>query len=290
MVSRSSRLRFAVPKGHMFDKVRDLLADAGIGLRLEERGYRPTASDPELEIKLFRAQNIPQLVDLGSIDLAFAGHDWVRESNARSVVEVLDCGLDPVRIVAAAPRGQTLARLRRRTRIVAASEYRNLTTRWLRRERIKHVVVQTFGATEVFPPEDADLIVDNAATGTTLEKNNLRILAELLKSSTRFLASRQAMADRRKRKKTEDIALVLQAVLDARTRSMLEMNISAERLEQLVRVLPCMRSPTVAKLFGDEGYAVKVAVPRKDVPGLMLELKKLGATDIVETRFEKVLP
>ena len=290
MASRSSRLRFAVPKGHMFDKVRDLLADAGIDLRLEDRGYRPTASDPDLEIKLFRAPNIPQLVDLGSIDMAFAGHDWIKESSANSVVEVLDCGFDPVSIVAAAPRGQTLARLRRRARIVAASEYRRLTSRWLRRERITHVVVQTFGATEVFPPEDADLIVDNTATGTTLHKNNLVILAELLKSSTRFLASRKAMADRGKRKKIEDIALLLQAVLAARTRAMLEMNISAERLEALVRELPCMRSPTVAKLFGDAGYAVKVAVPRKDVPALILRLKQLGATDIIETRFEKVVP
>ena len=289
MSPRKRQLRFAVPKGHMFEQVRTLLADAGLKLRVEERGYRPTASDPDLEIKLLRAQNIPQLVHLGSMDIAFAGHDWVRESRSK-VVEVLDCGLDPVSIVAAAPRGQTLARLRRRKQVVAASEYRNLTSRWLRREDISHVIVQTFGATEVFPPEDADLIVDNTATGTTLRKNHLDILATLLTSSTRFLASQRAMADRWKRKKIEDLALLLQAVLDARARSMLEMNISAERLDRLVAKLPCMRSPTVAPLFGDEGFAVKVAVPRKDVAALVLRLKELGATDIIETRFEKVLP
>lgn len=150
--------------------------------------------------------------------------------------------------------------------------------------------MRTYGATEVFPPEDADLIVDNTSTGQTLRSNGLAIVATLLESSTRLIASPEALADPGKRARIEDLASLISGVLLARRKVLLEMNVPADRLEALVRTLPAMRSPTVSPLFGEQGFAVKVAVDRALVPGLLPSLRRLGATDILEYRLTKIVP
>jgi len=281
-------VRLVVPKGHMFEGVRDLLAEAGLRLGVDERSYRPKASDPRFRVKIVRAQNVPQLLELGKHDIGFSGHDWVMEREAR-VVELLDLGLDPVRVVAAASECETLDTLRAR-RVVAASEYERLTRRWLESEKLDYVFVQSYGSTEVFPPEDADLIVDNCASGTTLEANGLRVLAEILVSSTRLLACPAALDNPAIRAIVEDLQLNLEGVLLARRKVLLEMNVPKARLAAILPCLPAMKSPTVAPLAGEEGYAVKIAVDREKVSALIPELKRLGVTDILETRLSKIIP
>jgi ATP phosphoribosyltransferase len=282
-------LRIALPKGRIQPRVQALLDECGFGLRVPERGYRPEGIDPRLSWKLLKAQNIPALVGLAAHDLGFTGHDWVCESGA-NVVELLDLGFDPVRIVAAAPTGTTLDELRRRERLVVVSEYAHLTRNWLAEVGIsRFTFVRSYGATESFPPDDADLVVDNAATGKTLRDNGLDVLATLLRSTTRLVAHAACLDDCERRAVVDEILLLVRAVLDARDRVMLEMNIGQDGLQRLVATLPCMKSPTVAPLYGDRGFAVKVAVRKQEVARLLPELRRLGASDILETEIRKVV-
>ena len=283
-------LRLALPKGRIFEKVLALLNDCGLALKLPERSYRPDCNDERLTIKVLKAQNVAALVGLGSHDVGFTGRDWVEESGA-NVVELLDLGFDPVRIVAAAPEGQTPAQILGRPRLVVVSEYEQLTRRWLAKQGVENYhFMRSYGATEVFPPEDADLIVDNTASGRTLVENKLQILDTLLQSTTRIIANPQAMEDPARRQVIEELLLLVRAVMDARDRVVLEMNIDEAGLPLLVAQLPAMKSPTIAQLYGQSGYAVKVAVRKSTVSRLIPELKRLGATDILETDIRKVIP
>ncbi len=281
------RLRIAIPKGSIYEKVARLLIDAGIDIGANDRVYRPFVSDPELEIKILRPQNIPELVEIGSHDAGFTGKDWVIESDV-NVVEILDLKLDPVKIVSAIPENIKERDLRKKE-IVVASEYERLTRDYLKRERYRYRFLRTYGATEVYPPEDADMIVDNTATGTTLKEHKLRILKVIMESTTRFIASNNTLKDEWKRNKIEELKMLFQAVLDARERVMLEMNVPKEKFDRIVKILPCMRSPTVAPLYGARGFAVKVAVKKSEVIKLIPQLKRLGATDILEYEFKKVV-
>ncbi len=281
--TNQSMLRLALPKGHMQKGVLSLLADAGIRVDMDSRSYRPSVSLPGFETKILKPQNIVEMLHIGSRDIGFAGADWVAELNAK-VVELLDTGLNPVRVVAAAPR-VLLKRGKLPTRnLVVASEYERLTKAWIRRNKMNATFVRSYGATEVFPPEDADCIVDNTATGATLRAGQLDIVDVLKESSTRLFANPKSLKNAKKKKTIDKFVLLLQSVLDARKRVMLEVNVPAKRLEKLVKLLPCMRQPTIARLFGtEEAYAVKVAIPKEDVPLLIPKIKAAGGTDIVVT-------
>ena len=281
-------VKLALPKGRIFERVQALLNDCGLGIRLPERGYRPSCADDRLQIKVLKAPNVASLVGLGSHDIGFTGHDWVRESGAE-VVELLDLGFDPVRIVAAVHESTPFETLRHRQRLVVVSEYEQLSRQWLEQQNISFHFMRSHGATEVFPPEDADLVVDNSASGRTLQENRLTVVATLLESTTRLVAHPRAMDDADKRRVIEELVLLMKAVLDGRDRVLLEMNVSEAGLAELVAKLPAMKSPTVAKLYGQAGYAVKVAVRKSEVARLIPELKRLGASDILETDIRKVV-
>jgi ATP phosphoribosyltransferase len=224
---------------------------------------------------------------MGSHDAGFTGIDWIQESGA-DVEEIINLDFDKVKIVAAVPHGLADAALRSK-KIVAATEYVNLAGRWLESSGYQYRILRTYGATEVFPPDDADMIIDNTSSGQTLRDNGLRIIDTLLESSTRFVASRAAMSNPKKRNRIEELAMLFRAVLDGRDRVMLEMNIPKDSFDTVVDGLPAMRSPTVAPLFGDSGYAVKIAVKRDEVPDIIPRLKKIGAVDIVEYDLHKVV-
>ncbi len=279
-------LTLALPKGRMHDNVVRLLADAGIELRQSPRGYRPEVSLPDVATKVLKPQSIVQMVHAGVRDCGFAGADWIRELGAE-VVEILDTGLDPVRIVAAAPTDLLVDGALPDRSLVVASEYRRLTEAWM---RDRDSFVRSYGATEVLPPEDADCIVDNTATGSTLRANNLEIVDELMRSSTRFIASRQACADPARKARIDEIALLLSSVLQARTRVMIEVNVARDRLDAVLGVLPSMRRPTVAELAQGEGFAVRSAVPRTELARVVPLLKDKGGTDIVVTEFAGIVP
>lgn len=282
------KLKVLLPKGRIYENVVSIFSGAGITITLPDRAYRPNVNQDDLEAKVMKPQNIGKLLELGAHDVGFTGRDWIEETNA-DVVEVMDLGFDKVRIVAAVPNSIDDKQMRNR-QLIVATEYTNIAGRWLEKQALNHLIVRTYGATEVFPPDDADMIIDNTATGRTLQENGLRIVDTLLQSSTRMFASKAAMADEGKRKKINELKMLFEAVLDARDRVMLEMNVCKAIFSDLVAGLPSMRSPTVAPLYGDDGYAVKIAVKKSEVPSLMPKLKELGATDILEYELRKVLP
>ncbi len=284
----AEKLRILIPKGRIFDNVSRLFAEAGFPVALADRTYRPAIGALWLDAKIMKPQNVGELLELGSHDAGFTGIDWIQESGA-DVQEILDLGFDKVKIVAAVPQSLDEAALSAK-KLVVATEYVNLAGKWLDAAGYNYRILRTYGATEVFPPDDADMIIDNTSSGQTLKDNGLKIIGTVLESSTRFVASHAAMADPVKRDRIEELAMLFRAVLEGRNRVMLEMNVPKDRFEAIVNGLPSMRSPTVAPLFGGEGYAVKIALDKHDVPEIIPRLKKLGAVDIVEYDLRKVVP
>ncbi|USN98782.1 MAG: ATP phosphoribosyltransferase [Phycisphaeraceae bacterium] len=288
-LASTETVRFAIPKGRMYDHVVRLLADAGIAVSASARDYRPTIAFDAFEVKVLKPRAIIEMLEAGSRDLGFAGADWVAESNA-DLVELLDTRLDPVRLIAAAPESILEdGRLPSRP-LVIASEYGELTNRWIARRGLDATLLRSYGATEVLPPEDADCIVDNTASGATLAANGLIIIDELMRSSTRLYASRTAMDCPIKRDAIERFVMVVGAVLQARKRVMVEVNVSADVLDAVVAALPCMREPTISPLRSSTGYAVKAAVPRNELARVIPAIKRAGGTDIVVTTPEQIVP
>jgi ATP phosphoribosyltransferase len=282
-------LSLALPKGRIADEVERLLADAGWRVSGGERDYRPRCAQDSVAVKRMKSQNIPQLLQEGRHDIGFAGWDWAVETGAE-IDEVMDLGTNPVRIVAAAPRATADAWPVTGRRLVIATEYVGLAERWAAEQGVEATIIRTYGATEVFPPEDADLIIDNSATGATLRENGLAEIDVLLRSSTRLFA-RPGLRDEPERwTRVQDLCLLLRASLDARGRVMLECNVSDDRLDAIIERLPCMRAPTVSQLWGEAGHAVKAAVPRDEVPALLPDLRRLGATDIIVSTLERLSP
>lgn len=265
----------------------NLLNDAGFRIDVDERSYIPRLNDKEIESKIMKPQNIPKLVELGSHDVGFTGYDWIVETKA-DVFEIMDLGFDVVKIIAAVPEHLLGEKIFNR-RLVVASEYENIATNFLDEGHYDYILIRTYGATEVFPPEDADMIIDNMSTGRTLKEHNLHVIQKIMDSSTRFIANRAALEDPWKHEKIKEMEMLFKSVLDARGKVMLEMNVPKEVFEAVINVLPCMRSPTISPLYGETGYAVKVAVDRDQVIKLIPLLRKLGATDILEYEFKKVV-
>ncbi|WP_444996538.1 ATP phosphoribosyltransferase [Aliikangiella sp. IMCC44359] len=280
-------LKLVLPKGRINTKVLKLLSDCGIELIGDERNYRPKAYGFDLEVKLLKSQNIPSLVEMGQHDIGFAGLDWIQER--RCNVETLkNLGYDPVKIVTCIPEDWDWQEMQKR-KLIVASEYKNISTDYLNKLGINYQLLRSYGATEVFPPEDADMIIDNTSTGTTIRANRLKIVDTVMESSTQFIANSGVLEDTGKRKDIEDLLTLMQAVINGRERVLLEMNCTSEKINSIVSLLPSMRYPTVSPLYQDKGFAVKAAVKKSEIRDLLPKLIKAGATDILETPVRKAL-
>ncbi|MEM8756627.1 MAG: ATP phosphoribosyltransferase [Planctomycetota bacterium] len=294
---QSTTIRLGLPKGRMHAGVMKLLADAGIDVRVNSRGYRPRVSLPGVNAKILKPQNIIEMLHAGSRDLGFAGSDWVAELGYGTggddrIVDLLDTGLDRVKLVVAAPpEFVENGRLRPTDRpLRVAAEMTALASDWFQKAGVEARIIRTYGATEVFPPEDADCVVDIAASGDTLRANGLTVVDTVASSSTRLLASREAWEDPARRPKIESFLVVVRSVLEARSRVMIDLNVTRERLETVVEALPSMREPTVSQLRSESGFAVRAAVPSDQVAELVPVLSERGATDIVVTRPTQIVP
>ena len=272
----------------MFDEIVSLLKGAGISIRNSERGYRPTLSLPNYDAKMLKPRNVISMLAVGARDFGFAGADWVYEMELE-LVEVLNTELNPVRLVVAAPHEVLIDGVLPKRHLVIASEYPRMAAEWIKKNNLDAEVLTTYGATEVFPPEDADLIIDNTATGSTLRANGLVIIDEIMKSSTRMYASKEAMDHPEKKQQIEDFALLIDAVLKARTRVMMDLNVASENLDAVLNCLPSMRQPTVSPLSDSGWFAVRSAVPRKELAEIIPKLKNSGAHDIVTTSAEQLI-
>lgn len=289
MPPQKVKTRLLLPTGRMQKDLLELLSASGFGLKGNGRNYRPQCVDPELEVKFLKPLNIPRLVAMGRHELGFCGLDWVREHNAEVEV-LLELGLDPVRLVLAAPEGETMDSLRARKNLVLATEYQNISQTFLKAQGIEATVLRTSGTTEVYPPEDADFIVDNTSTGSTLRDNKLDILATLMRSSTCLVADPESLKRPEVREKANHLVTLLKSTLDARSKVVLEMNVSNGSLVEILALLPAMKRPTVQTLAGGEAASVKTVVERRDVRELVPKLLASGASDILEFSLQKVVP
>ena len=283
-----NKLRIALPKGRMYDEIVSLLKGAGISLRNSERGYRPRLSLPNSDAKILKPRNVISMLVANARDFGFAGADWIAEMGVE-LHEVLDTQLNPVSLVVAAPHEVLIDGALPKRHLVIASEYPTTAAKWIKDNNLDAEVLTTYGATEVFPPEDADLIIDNTATGSTLRANGLVIIDEIMKSSTRLYASFEAMKNADKKQQIEDFAMLIEAVLEARKRVMMDLNVSKENLDAVLKCLPSMRQPTVSPLSDTGWYAVRSAVPRKALAEIIPQLKTCGACDIVTTSAEQLM-
>ena len=287
-------LRLALPKGRMQNGVLSLLRECGIQIAESNRSYRPTVSLRNVETKILKPHNIVEMLLAGSRDVGFAGKDWICElcdgPGVNKPVEILDTGLDPVQLVAAAPKDLLIQGRLPNQHLRVASEYERLTLGWIGAMNLDACFVKANGATEVFPPEDADLIVDNTATGSTLAANDLVIIDQLMRSSTRLYASQTAYDDPLKRQRIQDLKLLLDSVLQGRARRMIEVNVAADDLDAVIAVIPAMQKPTVSSLFGESGFAVRAAVFSNELPTVIPRIKSHGGRDIVVTTINQIVP
>lgn len=287
------KLKILLAKGRIYESVYELLNDVGISIHLPERTYFPTTNQKDLAFQVVKPQITSFLLSENKADLGFSGKDWVYENGVEDKVEeIMDLGFDPVRIVAAIPETKDLEALLKNP-VTIATEYQSLSKKWVESKKINGKIFRTWGTSEGFVQDTEDamaqILIDNTSTGSSLKANRLKIVDTLMESSTRMYASKEAMKNPQKKQKILELKMLFGAVLNARGRVMLEMNVAKDKFDSLVKGLPSMRSPTVSPLFGDNGYAVKIAVNKCEVPTLLPKLQSLGATDILEYELRKVV-
>lgn len=287
------KLRILLAKGRIYESVYELLSDVGISLKLAERTYFPSTNQDDLAFQVVKPQIASALLASNKADVGFSGKDWVYENGVQDgVEEIMDLGFDPVRIVAAIPNTVDFEALVQKP-VTIATEYQTLSKKWLTDKKIDGTIFRTWGTSEGFVQDNEDslaqILIDNTSTGSSLRANNLKIVDTLMTSSTRMYASKEALKDPEKKQKIMELKMLFESVLNARGRVMLEMNVAKDKFDGLIKALPSMKSPTVSPLFGDDGYAVKIAVKKSEVPTLLPKLQSLGATDILEYALRKVV-
>ncbi len=290
----STILKLGLPKGSLQESTLRLFRKAGYHITVSSRSYYPVFDDPEIESMLIRAQEMARYVEDGYLDCGLTGHDWVLEQNA-DVVEIAELkyakeGFRPVRWVVAVPADSDIKRVEDLAGKRIATELVGFTKRFLKSRGVKADVDFSWGATEVKPPFLADAIVELTETGTSLRANNLRIVETVIESTTRFIAHRKSWQDKWKRRKMENIALMLQGALAAEEKVGLKMNVPQESFKRVLSLLSAMHSPTVSSLSDTGWYAIDVVIDEKIARDLIPKLKAAGASGIVEYPLSKVIP
>jgi len=288
-------LRIALPKGSLEEQTFLLFKQADLPIKRTEREYNPKINDPRIgKVKILRPQEIPGYVADGYFDLGISGHDWVIESNA-DVVEIADLpyskqGAGIVKIVIAVPDDQEIesaSEIAPHSRVT--TEYPNITRDYFEKLAIPVELHFSYGATEAKVPDLMDVVVDVTETGSTLRKNNLKIIDVMLESVTKLVVNRDSWEDPVKRKEITEIRTLLLSVIEARGKVLLDMNVPADKLDSLIAALPAMKTPTVSKLYNSEYYAIETVVEKGSVNILIPELKRLGAEDILELDISKIV-
>ena len=287
------KLKILLAKGRIYESVYALLSDVGISINLPDRQYFPTTNQKDLAFQVVKPQITSLLLANNKADVGFSGKDWVYENGVQDdVIEIMDLGFDPVRIVAAIPENKDYEKLLKGP-VTIATEYQALSKKYVEDNKIDGTIFRTWGTSEGFVQDTEDsiaqILIDNTSTGSSLKANRLKIVDTLMESSTRMYASKEAMNDPEKKQKIMELKMLFETVLNARSRVMLEMNCSEVDFDKLIKGIPSMKSPTVSPLFGGNGYAIKIAVKKSEVPTLLPKLQSLGATDIVEYELRKVM-
>ncbi len=287
------KLKLGLPKGSLQDSTFNMFAKAGFNVSVGSRSYFPSVDDPEIEAMLVRAQEMSRYVEDGVLDVGLTGNDWILE-NESDVVEVADLvygkvGKKPVRWVLAVPEDSKFQSVKDLQGKRIATEIVNLTRNYLKKHGVNAEVEFSWGATEVKCPSLVDAIVELTETGSSLRANNLRIIDTLVESTTKLIANKKAWKDKEKKKKIENIALLLQGALAAYSKVGLKMNVPKKCLDSILKQIPALRNPTISNLSNEGWVAIETVIDEFVVRDIIPKLKSAGAEGIIEYPLNKVI-
>jgi len=293
VIKMENKLRLGIPKGSLQESTISVFKKAGFNIRVQERSYYPEIDDKEIECTLVRAQEMARYVEEGVLDVGLTGYDWIKESKA-NVKEVANLvyaksGLGSVRWVLAAPNDSGIKSVKDLEGKRIATEAVNLTKEYLKKNNVKAIVDFSWGATEVKPPKLADAIVEITETGSSLRANNLKIIDTIFESTTRIIVNNESYKDDWKKKKIEQLVLLLKAALLAEDKVGLKMNVREKDVDDIIKLLPTLKNPTISNLAGKGWVAIETIVDEKIVRELIPQLKVKGATGIIEYPLNKVV-
>lgn len=286
-------ITLGLPKGSLQNATFHLFKKAGFTITVGERTYFPEIDDPHIRCLLIRAQEVPRYVQDGLLDAGLTGKDWTLEQGAH-VVEVAPllyakAGLRPVRWVLAVPEASRIRSVEDLEGKRIATELVNFTKRYLKKKNVRATVEFSWGATEVKPPDLADAIVELTETGNSLKANKLRIVEVLLESTTVLIANHTSWKSPWKREKIQNLALLLQAAIEAEQKVGLKMNAPEKTLEKILALLPALHTPTISTLTAEGWYSIEVVIDEHKVRDLIPQLKRHGASGIIEYPLNKLI-
>jgi len=288
------QLRIGLPKGSLQDATIKMMKRAGWNINVSDRSYFPSSDDDDLTIVLLRAQEIARYVEDGVLDCGITGYDNVLEcgANIHEVAELIysKATSRPYRWVLAVPNDSPITGPKDLEGKRISTELVNVTKRYLESHGVQAEVEFSWGATEVKVPDLVDAIVEGTETGSTLRAHGLKIVDELLSSTTRLIANHNSWSDDWKRNKMENMATLMMGAMQAESKVGLKMNAPAASLDEIISFLPAMRTPTIAQLFNSDWIALEIIAEEKQVRDLIPQLRRAGATAIIEYPLNKVIP
>jgi ATP phosphoribosyltransferase len=290
---KMKKLKLGFPKGSLQESTLALFKKAGVNIYVNDRSYFPSCDDEELEIMLVRTQEIPKYVEDGVFDVGLAGYDWIVESGAKvkEVTELIyaKSGYRPVKWVLAVSENSSFNKVADLKNKRIATEVVNIVRKYLQQNKVKADVEFSWGATEAKVPDLVDAIVELTETGSSLRANKLRIIDTVLQSTTRLIANAAALQDSWKKRKIENLSILLTGALAAEGMVGLKMNVADANLKKVLAVLPALKNPTVSGLTKKGWVALEVIMEEKTVKRIIPELKRAGAQGIIEYPLNKVI-
>ncbi|HVP95225.1 MAG TPA: ATP phosphoribosyltransferase [Methanoregulaceae archaeon] len=288
-------ITIALPKGSLEEQTLQLFKEADLGVRRTDRDYSPSIDDERIaKVKILRPQEIPTYVEMGYFDMGISGHDWVHESGARvkelAKLNYSKTGQGNVKIVIAVHRDMPITNVGEippDSRVT--TEYPEMTKEFFGKLGIPVRLFHSYGASEAKVPDLMDVVVDLTETGTTLRKNGLKIIGQIMESYTVIIANKESFEDPVKKKEMEEIVTLLMGVIDARNQVLLSMNVPSGVLEKVVSTLPALKKPTVSRLHGIDFFSIETVVNKQLVNTLIPKLKDAGAEDILEIPITKIV-
>jgi ATP phosphoribosyltransferase len=287
------KLKLGIPKGSLENATIDLFKKAGFNITTSSRSYFPSIDDPEMECMLIRAQEMARYVEDGVLDAGLTGRDWVEETEAtvQTVADLIYAkqSFGKVRWVLAVPDASPFHKVQDLEGKIISTELVAATKRYLKANGVTAKVEFSWGATEVKPPELADAIVEVTETGSSLRANKLRIIETVLESNTQLIANTSSWQDAWKRRKLEDIRMLLEGAINALGKVGLMMNVQKNQLSSVLGILPALKKPTISNLSDDEWVAVHTILDESTVRTIIPRLKEAGAQGIVEYPLNKIV-
>ncbi|HLJ45994.1 MAG TPA: ATP phosphoribosyltransferase [Bryobacteraceae bacterium] len=287
------KLKLGIPKGSLENATIDLFRRAGFNITTSSRSYFPAIDDPEIECMLIRAQEMARYVEDGVLDAGLTGHDWVQESAAQvqTVADLIYAkqSFGKVRWVLAVPEASPFYSVKDLEGKIIATELVAATKRYLEANGVRAKVEFSWGATEVKPPELADAIVEVTETGSSLRANKLRIVETVLESNTQLIANLQSWENEWKRRKLEDIRMLLEGAINALGKVGLMLNVEKQNLPAVLGILPALKKPTISHLSDEDWLAVHTILDESTVRTIIPRLKEAGAQGIVEYPLNKIV-